>query len=108
MARAKAQGVTLCLNDGKRSRAQQQAQFDQYKEQYGEEVARQLVLPPDKSAHVRGDAVDAQPAAGYQWLQATKGSLGFCRIYDNEAWHFEFDPAYKTDGCPARLPKPEG
>jgi hypothetical protein len=105
---ARAKGITLCLNDGKRSRAQQQAQFDEYAEQYGEEVARQLVLPPEKSAHVVGIAVDAQPGDAYRWLQSTKGSLGFCRIYDNEPWHFEYNPAYQTEGCPARLPEPEG
>jgi LAS superfamily LD-carboxypeptidase LdcB len=102
----KAQGITVCLNDGKRSRAQQLAQYDDYVEQYGKEVADQLVLQPNKSAHVIGIAVDVQPAAAYQWLQATRGALGFCRIYDNEAWHFEYNPAYKTDGCPKRLPQP--
>ena len=40
-------------------------------------------------------------AAGHQ------GSYGFCRIYDNEAWHFEYNPAYRVAGCPKRLPKPE-
>lgn len=104
---ANADGVIVCLNDGKRSTAQQQAQYDEYLEQYGAEVADQLVLPPDKSAHVTGNAIDVQPQAAYQWLQASKGSLGFCRIYDNEPWHFEYDVAYFTGGCPARLPKPE-
>jgi hypothetical protein len=108
VAAGKRKGITLCLNDGKRSRAQQQAQFDDYAAQYGEDVARQLVLPPEKSAHVVGIAVDAQPADAYQWLQSTKGTLGFCRIYDNEPWHFEYNPAYRSEGCPARLPEPEG
>jgi LAS superfamily LD-carboxypeptidase LdcB len=103
----KAKKIIVCLNDGKRSRAQQQAQYDAYVKQYGKAVANQLVLPPNKSAHVIGIAVDVQPAKAYQWLQSTKGALGFCRIYDNEAWHFEFNPAYRVDGCPARLPKPE-
>jgi LAS superfamily LD-carboxypeptidase LdcB len=103
---AAAAGITLCLNDGKRSRAQQQAQFDDYAEQYGEQVAEQLVLPPNKSAHVVGIAIDVQPADGYRWLQNTAGSLGFCRMYDNEPWHFEFNPAYTHTGCPDRLPEP--
>lgn len=102
----KSKGITVCLNDGKRSRAQQLAQYEEYVEQYGKEVADQLVLPPNKSAHVIGIAVDVQPAEAYQWLQSTKGALGFCRIYDNEAWHFEYNPAYRTQGCPARLPQP--
>lgn len=103
---ANADGVIVCLNDGKRSRAQQQAQYHEYEKQYGKEVADQLVLPPSKSAHVIGNAIDVQPQAAYQWLQATKGSLGFCRIYDNEPWHFEYDVQYLSQGCPARLPKP--
>jgi LAS superfamily LD-carboxypeptidase LdcB len=108
VATAKRAGITLCLNDGKRSRDQQLAQFAEYEKQYGKEVAEQLVLPPGRSAHVLGVAVDAQPEAGWQWLQKTKGSLGFCRRYDNEGWHFEYAPQFKTAGCPARLPKPVG
>lgn len=104
---ANADGVIVCLNDGKRSKAQQQAQYDDYEQQYGKEVADQLVLPPSKSAHVIGNAIDVQPQAAYQWLQATKGDLGFCRIYDNEPWHFEYDVKYFEQGCPARLPKPQ-
>jgi hypothetical protein len=107
VSRAAAQGITLCLNDGKRSRAQQQAQYDAYVQEYGKQVADPLVLQPNKSAHVVGIAVDVQPATAYRWLQSTDGSLGFCRIYDNEAWHFEFNPTYRSTGCPARLPEPE-
>jgi LAS superfamily LD-carboxypeptidase LdcB len=103
----KARTITVCLNDGKRSRAQQLAQYQAYVEQYGKAVADQLVLQPNKSAHVIGIAVDVQPARAYQWLQATRGSYGFCRIYDNEAWHFEYNPAYRVAGCPKRLPRPE-
>ena len=55
-----------------------------------------------------GVAVDAQPTAGWQWLQQTKGSLGFCRRYDNEGWHFEYGPQFRTAGCPQRLPQPVG
>ncbi len=101
-------GVTLCLNDGKRSAAQQVALFNEYVKEYGEAAAHFYVLPPGKSAHVKGYAVDVQPASAYQWLQATKGKLGWCRIYDNEAWHFEYSRVYATSGCPARQPKPLG
>lgn len=97
--------VTLCLNDGKRSNAQQNALFAQYVKLYGVAAARLYVLKPDRSAHVKGYAVDVQPLKAYQWLQATKGELGWCRIYDNEPWHFEYSPVYRT-GCPARLPMP--
>ena len=69
-------------------------------------AARTYVLTPAKSAHVKGYAVDVQPAAAYQWLQATKGKLGWCRIYDNEPWHFEYSLVYRASGCPDRLPMP--
>lgn len=104
---AAAEGVVLCLHDGKRSAAQQQAQYDEYAEQYGEEVADQLVLPWEKSAHVTGYAVDVHPATAFSWLQARAGVDGWCRIYDNEPWHFEFADEYRS-GCPTRLPKPQG
>ncbi|SDP42693.1 D-alanyl-D-alanine carboxypeptidase [Nakamurella panacisegetis] len=103
---AAAKGVRLCLNDGKRSKAQQIAIYNLYVKEYGRTTANNLVLPWQKSAHVKGYAVDVQPAKAIQWLQATKGRLGFCRIYDNETWHFEYSTHYKTYGCPARLPKP--
>jgi len=106
VATAATVGVQLCLNDGKRSRAQQQATYDDYVKQFGTAMANDYVLPPDKSAHVLGYAIDVQPYAAYTWLQGTSGSLGFCRTYDNEVWHFEYDPAFMTGGCPARAAHP--
>ena len=101
-----ATGVQMCLADGKRSRTQQQQTYDDYVKQYGPAMAAQYVLPPAKSAHVQGMAVDVQPYAAYTWLEGTAGKLGWCRMYDNEAWHFEFDAQFVTGGCPARLPHP--
>lgn len=103
---ATAGGIAACLNDGKRSKAQQQAVFDEYVAAYSLATAEELVLQPDKSMHVVGLAIDVQPAAAYQWLSATEGALGYCRTYDNEPWHFEFHPAYPYTGCPDRLPEP--
>ncbi len=105
---AAAKGITMCLNDGKRSAAQQKALFNAYVKQFGAAMAKFYVLPPDKSAHVAGYAVDVQPAHAYLWLQGTKGRYGFCRIYSNEAWHFEYAAAYKTQGCPALSAEPHG
>jgi LAS superfamily LD-carboxypeptidase LdcB len=106
LARAAQERVVLCLADGKRSAPQQQAVFDDYVQQYGLAMAQQYALPPQESAHVTGLAVDVQPAAAHQWLEATGGSTGFCRRYDNEAWHFEYDPAFAVQGCPPRSPFP--
>lgn len=98
------QNVTLCLNDGKRSEAQQRAEFDDYSRKYGVAVARQYVLPPEKSAHVQGTAADVQPQASAAWLERSNGKYGWCRRYDNEFWHFEYSASYSTSGCPAREP----
>jgi len=106
-ADAAAQGVTLCLHDGKRSRQQQLDTFDDYVAQYGEAAAHQYVLPPEKSAHVAGWAIDVQPASASSWLEATNGSYGLCRMYDNEAWHFEWAATFEL-GCPPRRAAPEG
>ncbi len=105
-AAGEAEGLTMCLADGKRSRAQQQQTYDDYVGQYGQAMADQYVLPPEKSAHVLGLAIDVQPYLAYTWLESTDGAFDLCRRYDNEAWHFEFDPAYSDTGCPARLPDP--
>ncbi|MET0132939.1 MAG: D-alanyl-D-alanine carboxypeptidase family protein [Kibdelosporangium sp.] len=103
-AKATAQNVTLCLHDGKRSERQQQAQFDEYVTKMGtRELARQFALPPEESMHVKGIAVDIQPQSSAAWLERSAGSHGWCRRYDNEYWHFEYDPAY-TKGCPPLKP----
>jgi LAS superfamily LD-carboxypeptidase LdcB len=98
-------GVTLCLNDGKRSAAQQRQTYASYVAQFGEAAAQEYVLPPEKSAHVLGYAIDVQPAAGARWLEQTAGQFGLCRMYDNEAWHFEFAQTF-TLGCPPRRARP--
>ncbi|MBW4718147.1 D-alanyl-D-alanine carboxypeptidase family protein [Saccharothrix obliqua] len=103
------QGVRLCLNDGKRSTGQQQHEFDDAVRRFGSvELAAQYVLPPEKSMHVRGRAVDVQPHDSALWLERNAGPLGWCRRYDNEYWHFEHDPSYATAGCPALLPSATG
>lgn len=98
-------GVTMCVNDGKRSRAQQQREFDEAVEKFGtEELAAHYVLPPGKSNHVLGVAVDVQPWSAARWVEENGQNHGWCRRYDNEYWHFEFSTGYKTGGCPELLP----
>lgn len=102
---AEQDGVTMCVNDGKRSRAQQQQEFDEAVEKFGtEELASHYVSPPDKSHHVVGIAVDVQPWSAAQWVEKNGESHGWCRRYDNEYWHFEYHTGYKSDGCPELLP----
>lgn len=108
-AKAGEQGVRMCLNDGKRSASQQQAEFEDAVERFGTpELAARYVLPPEKSMHVKGIAVDVQPLDAAAWVEGTGGELGWCRRYENEAWHFEYDRGYVSDGCPALLPSATG
>lgn len=105
---ARAEGVVLCLNDGKRSTFQQQAEFDEAVRRFGtEELAAKYVLPPERSAHVVGRAVDVQPHSSAAWVEQEGAALGWCRRYANEYWHFEYDPAYAA-GCPELLPSATG
>ena len=90
-ARAAAEdGVDLRVTSGWRSAALQQALFDQAAVQYGSvEAARAHVLPPDRSEHVTGDAVDVGPTDAMSWLQQHGAELGLCQTYGNEPWHYE-------------------
>ncbi|MFF5985502.1 D-alanyl-D-alanine carboxypeptidase family protein [Prauserella flavalba] len=103
------QGVRLCLNDGKRSASQQRREFTDAVKRFGtEELAARYVLPPEKSMHVRGTAVDVQPHASAGWVERNGHALGWCRRYENEYWHFEYSRSYVTSGCPAMLPSATG
>ncbi|MEU0877067.1 D-alanyl-D-alanine carboxypeptidase family protein [Lentzea sp. NPDC005914] len=101
-AKASERGVQLCLNDGKRSRQQQQKEFDEAVQKFGtKELASRYVLnPPDRSMHVIGFAVDIQPIESAQWVEKNGSTLGWCRRYENEQWHFEYNARYPTGGCP--------
>lgn len=108
-AAAEKDGVHLCVHDGKRSRAQQQAEFDEAVEKFGtRELAARYVLPPEESMHVKGKAVDVQPLSSAAWVEEHGGALGWCRRYENEPWHFEYDPDYASGGCPALEPSATG
>ncbi|WP_158886762.1 D-alanyl-D-alanine carboxypeptidase family protein [Amycolatopsis anabasis] len=108
-AAAGAQQITLCVMDGKRSEYQQQKEFDDAVRRFGTpELAAKYVLPPGKSNHVKGIAVDIQPIASAAWVERNGRALGWCRRYQNETWHFEFDPGYAAAGCPPLLPSATG
>ncbi|GAA0611737.1 peptidase M15 [Kribbella sandramycini] len=101
---ARADGVTIRINSGRRSAAKQQRLFDAAVKKYGSrKAAARWVLPPEDSAHVHGKAVDIAPAAAMAWLDKNGYRFGICRRYDNEPWHFE---AITSPGraCPPREP----
>jgi hypothetical protein len=103
-AAAAAEGVTLQITSGWRSAAEQQAIVEQTVQQYGSaDEAHRFVLPPERSAHVQGLAIDVGPVAGAAWLDAHGAAYGLCRTYANETWHFE--PVIAPGGtCPAMRP----
>ncbi|MCI1262489.1 MAG: M15 family metallopeptidase [Tetrasphaera jenkinsii] len=95
-------GVTINIVSGHRSPAAQQILFDQAIAKYGSpEAASQWVLPPDKSEHVTGGAVDVGPYAAAKWLSANGVKFGLCQRYANEYWHFEVLAPATGQKCPA-------
>ncbi len=65
-------------------------------------AATPTVLPPEKSRHVAGTALDVRPVEGARWLERHGARHHLYRVYDNEWWHFE----YRPEGRPPRLPHP--
>lgn len=101
---ARADGVTLVVNSGWRSRAHQQRLFDEAVQEYGsDDEARRYVATPDDSAHVTGDALDIGPPEGAAWLGEHGPAYGLCQVFANEAWHFELATS-PGDVCPEMLP----
>jgi zinc D-Ala-D-Ala carboxypeptidase len=105
---AAAQGVTIALSSGWRSRGFQQRLFADAVRQYGSvELAQQFVASPDTSKHVIGGAVDVTGAGASDWLIRNGAQFGLCQIYANENWHFEL--AVDGEGrCPPLRPNAAG
>ncbi len=101
---AAADGVTMTITSGWRSREFQQQLLDDAVATYGSlAAALQYVQTPERSKHVLGQAVDIGGPAADEWLMANGARFGLCRIYANELWHFELaaDPA---GNCPPLRP----
>ncbi|MGK5551511.1 M15 family metallopeptidase [Actinomadura kijaniata] len=103
--KARGQGVEMFVTSGWRSVEYQRSLQERAVARYGSrEQAERFVLPPEKSAHVRGGAVDIGPADADDWLIRNGAEFGLCRTYANERWHFEL--ATRPGGeCPP--PKPD-
>ncbi|KQX61769.1 M15 family metallopeptidase [Angustibacter sp. Root456] len=102
---AAAAGVDLRVTSGWRSRAKQQALYDQAIIKYGSaQKARRWVLPPSQSEHVQGGAVDVGPRPAAAWLEQHGVRYGLCRRYANEPWHFELLAPHKGQPCPTLEP----
>ena len=81
-AAASADGVSLIINSGFRSDAEQAALFAQNPDP-------QWVAPPGTSLHRCATELDLGPPSAYGWLAANAGRFGFEKRYSWEPWHYE-------------------
>jgi hypothetical protein len=94
---AELNGFTLAITSGYRSLAQQEVLFERAIKRHGSvKAASKWVLPPEKSNHPWGLAIDINYGVGGSkgkkaaaWLEKNGYKYGMCRRYENEWWHFE-------------------
>jgi len=104
---ARKEGINLVVTSGFRTAARQAYLFDRAVEKYGSaKEASKWVLPPDKSHHPDGIALDINypgDPEDTKWLELNGYKYGLCRVYKNEWWHFE--PVIAPgEICPALVP----
>lgn len=82
-AAAARSGLTLSVNSGFRSDAEQARLFAAHPDP-------KWVAPPGTSLHRYGTELDLGPPAAYGWLAANARRFGFIKRYAWEPWHFGF------------------
>ena len=94
-AAASRDGVTLAINSGYRSDAEQARLF-------AANPDPRWVAPPGRSLHRCGTELDIGPPSAYAWLATNAGRFGFLKRYSWEPWHFGFvagpEPCSNTSG----------
>ena len=104
---ARKEGINLVITSGFRTADRQEYLFNRAIEKYGSaKEASKWVLPPNKSHHPDGIALDVNYPGNQvetKWLERNGFKYGLCRVYKNEWWHFEplVAPGEK---CPALVP----
>ncbi len=96
-AAAAKKGHTLAITSGYRSLERQEMLYQRAIKRHGSaEEASKWVLPPEKSNHPWGIAIDINYGVGgtkgkkaAAWLEKNGYLYGLCRRYENEWWHFE-------------------
>jgi hypothetical protein len=106
-SKARKEGINLVITSGFRTAARQEYLFQRAIQKYGsEKEASKWVLPPDKSHHPDGIALDVNYPGNQvetKWLEKNGYKFGLCRVYKNEWWHFEPLVA-PGEACPALVP----
>ena len=77
-------GLTLEVNSGFRSDAEQAALFAAHPDPT-------WVAPPGHSLHRCATELDLGPESAYGWLAVNASRFGFVQRYDWEAWHYGYD-----------------
>ena len=77
-------GLTLIVNSGFRSDAEQAALFAAHPDP-------RWVAPPGTSLHRCATELDLGPESAYGWLAANASRFGFVQRYSWESWHFGYD-----------------
>lgn len=77
-------GLTLVVNSGFRSDAEQAALFAAHPDPT-------WVAPPGHSLHRCATELDLGPESAYGWLAANASRFGFSQRYSWEAWHYGYD-----------------
>ena len=92
-SKARKEGINLVITSGFRTAARQDYLYKRAIAKYGsEKEASKWVLPPDKSHHPDGIALDVNypgDPEDTKWLELNGYKFGLCRVYKNEWWHFE-------------------
>jgi Transglycosylase SLT domain/D-alanyl-D-alanine carboxypeptidase len=83
-AAASRAGLTLVVNSGFRSDAEQAALFAAHPDP-------RWVAPPGHSLHRCATELDLGPESAYGWLAANATRFGFVQRYSWEAWHYGYD-----------------
>jgi Transglycosylase SLT domain/D-alanyl-D-alanine carboxypeptidase len=82
-AAARRAGISLVVNSGFRSDAEQA-------ELFAANPNPTMVAPPGKSLHRCATELDLGPPSAYGWLAANAPRFGFVKRYSWEPWHFGF------------------
>jgi zinc D-Ala-D-Ala carboxypeptidase len=103
-AAAAKRGLKLTITSGRRTVQQQEDLINQAVAEHGSVAeAHKWVLPPERSAHVAGTAIDVADQKAAAWLDDHEVEYGLCRTYANEWWHFELVGPVGAQ-CPAMHP----
>jgi hypothetical protein len=77
-------GLSLVVNSGFRSDAEQAALFAAHPDPT-------WVAPPGHSLHRCATELDLGPESAYSWLASNASKFGFVQRYSWEAWHYGYD-----------------